>query len=88
MDKPKCTLCGKPHWSNEPHVFVNNAVNKPKPVNNRVNKSQLVNNSVNQCCADKDKLIEDLKTRITELEQPTDRKTYMREYMRKRRMAN
>lgn len=59
-------------------------------VNNTVNKSAAVNTKVNKCqdCEGKDVMIAELRKRITDLEgvsRPTDRKAYMRDYMRRKR---
>ena len=96
LKPPKCKLCQREHWSDAPHVFedaasdcalgmatVNKAVNKAKPVNIGVNHSGLTVDAklYNQAC----ERIMQLEARVAELEQPADRKQYMREYMRKRR---
>jgi len=80
MEKPKkCDLCGTEHHPHQAHRFVN-SVNSP--VNTEVNK-------LRGLIAEKDaeiaRLRAELDARMGRVTGATDRKAYMREYMRKRR---
>ena len=82
MTAPTCLLCDGRHWYSEPC--------DGEPVNNTVDKA--VNKSVNKCPVNVDclqcKVKDDKIAELESLLRKPDRKTYMREYMRRRRVQD
>ncbi len=84
MDKPRCKLCGTKHWKNEPCKF--NDSPEADGIDRIVQKAIKRKNVICKECIKKDEIIAELgKVIAAACSEPTDRKEYMREYMRKRR---
>lgn len=85
MDKPKCRVCGERHWGSEPHAFaVNLTENPPHVFGDDVNltAAPVRVRKPNAGCA---RCVE-LEAEITALRAKLEgRRTYQREYMRRRR---
>ena len=80
MDKPKCRVCGVAHWASEPHKF--------NPFRHSCNKQpDVLDTDSNKRIVDLERQVAALQAEIEELTKPFDKKTYQREYMRKRRMG-
>jgi hypothetical protein len=82
MSAPKCRVCGEAHWSSEPHKF--------KEVVPTKEQREEFGKQTNLELLSRIKVLEAenglLKQKLANLEGPkVDRKTYMREYMRKKR---
>jgi hypothetical protein len=82
MAAPKCRVCGEAHWSSEPHKFKEVVPTKEQRAEFAAQTSLEMLGRIKVLEAENGLL----KARLAQLEQPKrDRKTYMREYMRKRR---
>lgn len=84
MKAPVCRVCDHAHWASEPHVLKGEPV-RQEDLTVRQSVLQPVRQQLLQCCEHL-KRIAELEAELARLKrEPFDKKTYQREYMRRRR---